>query len=347
MNSVLAAYGLKEETSAIELFGNGLINKTWKVATPGDQFILQRINEKVFEKPFNIAHNLGLVAGYLRQHHPDYFFVAPVAGIDGREMIFFEEEGFFRMFPFVEGSHSMDVVETPAQAYEAAKQFGKFTRLLSGFDVSSLKLTIPHFHDLDLRFHQFEQAIQQSQPQRSHQCKELINELLSYKEIVNHYKHIISHPDFKMRVTHHDTKISNVLFDNNDKGICLIDPDTVMPGYFISDVGDMMRTYLSPVGEEASDLDSIQVRDDFYKAIVQGYYEQMKDELTEAEKKQFFFSGKFMIYMQALRFLTDHLNNDIYYGARYEGQNLVRALNQSVLLKRLMEKEKYPGGYIP
>lgn len=120
----------------------------------------------------------------------------------------------------------------------------------------------------------------------------------------------------------------------------MIDLDTVMPGYFISDVGDMMRTYLSPVSEEEKDFDKIEVRDAYYKAIVQGYLEQMNDELTQVEKEHFFYSGLFMIYMQALRFLTDHLNNDRYYGAKYEGHNLVRAQNQAVLLKRLLEKEK-------
>ena len=112
-----------------------------------------------------------------------------------------------------------------------------------------------------------------------------------------------------------------------------------MPGYFISDVGDMMRTYLSPVSEEEKDFDKIIVREEMYKAIVLGYYSEMKNELTSTEKKYFFYAGKFMIYMQALRFLTDHLNDDKYYGARYPGHNFMRAGNQTVLLKRLVEKE--------
>jgi hypothetical protein len=119
----------------------------------------------------------------------------------------------------------------------------------------------------------------------------------------------------------------------------VIDLDTVMPGYFISDVGDMMRTYLSPVSEEERDFSKIRVREDFYKALVEGYYMEMKDELTEAEKGCFFYAGEFMIYMQALRFFTDYLNHDVYYGAQYEDHNLVRTQNQVVLLERLLEKE--------
>jgi hypothetical protein len=112
-----------------------------------------------------------------------------------------------------------------------------------------------------------------------------------------------------------------------------------MPGYFISDVGDMMRTYLSPVSEEEKDFNKIVVREVIYKAIVQGYYSEMKNELTQTEKNHFFYAGKFMIYMQALRFLTDHLNDDKYYGEKYPGHNFIRAGNQMVLLQRLVEKE--------
>ena len=139
-----------------------------------------------------------------------------------------------------------------------------------------------------------------------------------------------------MRVTHHDTKISNVLFDSNDKGICVIDLDTVMPGYFISDVGDMMRTYLSPVTEEEQDFTKVDVRLEIYEAIVQGYLNSMKNELTEEEKKHFFYAGSFMIYMQALRFITDYLNNDIYYSADYPAHNYTRAANQVILLQKFI-----------
>jgi hypothetical protein len=110
-----------------------------------------------------------------------------------------------------------------------------------------------------------------------------------------------------------------------------------MPGYFISDVGDMMRTYLSPAGEEEKDLSKIQARREFYDAIVNGYNSEMADKLTETEKQYFLYAGKFMIFMQAIRFLTDHLNNDIYYGAKYEGQNFVRAGNQAKLLQELFK----------
>ncbi|MGI8581028.1 MAG: phosphotransferase enzyme family protein [Chitinophagaceae bacterium] len=344
-HSVLPAFGFKEELIKLETFGSGLINNTWKVITPEKEYILQRVNHTLFKQPNDIANNISLIGAYLRKNHPGYKFVSPVTSSDGEEMIYQKGEGYFRMFPFVPGSHSKDVVETPEQACEAATQFGRFTRLLRGINICQLKITIPFFHDLTLRYQQFLLALKNGNKQRIHESKALIKTLSAHADIVTEYGYIKANPEFKLRVTHHDTKISNVLFDSTGKGLCVIDLDTVMPGYFISDVGDMMRTYLSPVSEEEKDFSRIEWRDEFYKAIVKGYFTEMKDELTETEKKHFFYAGKFMIYMQAVRFLTDHFNNDVYYGAKYPGHNLVRAGNQAVLLQRLLEKEAVLSGF--
>jgi hypothetical protein len=130
-----------------------------------------------------------------------------------------------------------------------------------------------------------------------------------------------------------------VLFDKNGKGLCVIDLDTVMPGFFISDVGDMMRTYLSPTTEEETDFSKIAIRRGVYDAIVSGYLLHMNEALTAEEKEKFFYAGTFMIFMQALRFLTDYLNDDIYYGAKYPEHNFNRAGNQVVLLERLIEMQ--------
>lgn len=338
---VLPAYGLDDENLRVESFGSGLINHTWKVITADKDYILQRINHHVFEKPDAIAHNISLIADYLKLHYPDYYFVAPLASNGGSEMIYLKEKGYFRLFPFVPGSHSKDVVETPIQAYEAAVQFGRFTNLLSGLDVSRLRITVPLFHDLTLRYRQFLMALDKGNRHRVIEAANLIKLLTSYSGIVTEYKNIRTNPQFKLRVTHHDTKISNVLFNAEGKGLCVIDLDTVMPGYFISDVGDMMRTYLSPVSEEESDFSRIVIRDEYYEAIVRGYYSELKDQLTQTEKDYFFYAGKFMIYMQALRFLTDYLNDDIYYGCEYPKHNLNRAKNQAVLLEQLVKKEKH------
>lgn len=339
LQPVLALYGYTQQPVKVELIGNGLINHTWKLTMEENTYILQRINDHVFKQPAMIAANIDLIARHLEMYYPDYVFTAPVRTRDGASMVYLKGEGYFRMFPYVAGSFSKDVVENPRQAYEAAKQFGRFTKLLSGLDVGGLAATIPSFHDLSLRYRQFLLALDTGNKKRIEGSAGLVEQLIGWSGITEEYERIKCNPDFKQRVTHHDTKISNVLFDKDDDGICVIDLDTVMPGFFISDVGDMMRTYLSPVSEEESDFSKISIRDAFYEAVVQGYYDEMKDELTETEKEYFFYAGTFMIYMQALRFLTDHFNDDAYYGAKYTGHNLVRAQNQAILLQRLLEKK--------
>lgn len=335
--AVLAAYGFTQPDTVINAFGTGLINHTWTVTQGGKKYILQRINTQVFHEPEAIADNISRIAAYLAEHAPDYFFVAPVITANGQQLITIEGEwgGSFRVFPFVPGSHSKEVATSANQAFEAAKQFGRFTRLLSGFEAKTLHTTIPFFHDLSLRYRQFLQALENGNEERINQSAALIQQIKEQLQLVNRFVEIQQDPAFRIRVTHHDTKISNVLFDEQDLALCVIDLDTVMPGYFISDVGDMMRTYLPTVSEEEKDFSRINVREDMYHAIVKGYLAEMGEELSAAEKKSFFYAGRFMIYMQALRFLTDHINNDVYYGASYPDHNFVRAGNQLVLLQKL------------
>jgi Ser/Thr protein kinase RdoA (MazF antagonist) len=338
---VLHAFGLTPEHYTIEEFGSGLINNTWKIQsrTNGQGYILQRINHDVFKQPDYIAANIQTIASWLRKQAPEYCFIAPLPAPQGNTMYFDNDAGYFRLFPFLENSFSIDTVSSPQQAYEAARQFGLFTRLLAGIDIHSIKVTLPDFHNLSLRYRQFEAALTNGNPQRIEESATLITFLQEQQSIVATYESIQNDPAFHIRVTHHDTKISNVLFDGSGKGLCVIDLDTVMPGYFISDVGDMMRTYLSPVSEEEADYARIAIRDDIFRAIVNGYLGEMGHELTAPEKAHFVYAGKFMIYMQALRFLTDYLQNDQYYKPRYEKHNFVRAGNQVTLLQRLLEKE--------
>src|SRR4030095_550040 len=286
------------------------------------------------------AHNIESIANWLKKYRPEYLFVAPIETRNGVTMVNVLNKGYFRLFPFVKDSHTIVTVQTPSQAFEAARQFGLFTRILRDFPVGTLRITIPDFHNLTFRNKQFEHAVQFGNPLRIQQCRETIDLLCSNDHIVSTYHKIISNSQFRLRVTHHDTKISNVLFDNNEKALCVIDLDTIMPGYFISDVGDMMRTYLSPVSEEEKDFENILIRENYFEAIVRGYLQEMKDELTPIEIQHFVYAGMFMIYMQALRFLTDYLENDKYYGAAYPDHNYFRARNQLTLLTRLLEKRK-------
>ena len=330
-------YGSVEKNAP---FGNGLINSTWKLSTVDANFILQRINDDVFKAPAIIDQNLQLIQKLLNQHHPEYLFVSPLVNDQGQTQTFIPSYGYFRLMPFVNGSFTKDELTHPQQAWEAAAQFASFTARLHGINISDIKETIPSFHDLNLRFQQFQQALQHATAERLSTAKEDIAALQLFEPIRGIYNCMLINPAFKKRIMHHDTKISNVLFDEKDRGICIIDLDTVMPGYFMSDVGDMMRTYLCPVNEESTEWDAIVVREEYYTAIVDGYCSQMGGLLTDEEKTHFFDAGCCMIYMQALRFLTDYLNGDVYYGARYPLHNLMRAKHQTILLQQLIKKEK-------
>lgn len=341
LESVLNQYGIVEKSLIVENFGSGLINNTWKISENGNAFIVQKINTHVFKKPGDIEQNIDLIAGFLKMHNPNYLFVSPLQTSNGKSMVYANGEDFYRAFPFVPGSYSKDVVATPEQAFEAATQFGRFTKNLIGVDVAKLKITIPSFHDLTLRYHQFLLALETGNQKRVKEAEALIEQLNDWSYIAEKYEKIRENPAFKLRVTHHDTKISNVLFNSQDKGLCVIDLDTVMPGYFISDLGDMFRTYLSPSNEDEKDISKVFVRPDFFEAIAAGYLNEMGDELTVDEKAHFIYAGEFMIYMQAIRFLGDYINGDIYYQARYEKHNLVRAQNQVTLLEAYQREKEH------
>jgi Ser/Thr protein kinase RdoA (MazF antagonist) len=338
ISSILSEYRIQFDACKVEVLVSGLINRTWKVTDGNQSYILQRVNDNVFKTPHHIASNMRMIDDFVKKHHPHYSFVSVVKTSKGEELVHDSREGYFRLFPFIEGSHTINVVTSPDQAYEAAFQFGKFTHLLSDFDALTLHVTIPDFHNILLRYKQFEDALQNGNPVRIRQSGELIRDLKRYHHILETFDKIGVSSNVRKRVMHHDTKISNVLFDQNDKGMAVIDLDTVMPGYFISDVGDMMRTYLSPANEEEKDFSKIEIRDDYFRAIVKGYLECMRSDLTKDEQALILYSGSFLVYMQALRFLTDYCNNDVYYGSTYEGQNFVRAGNQICLLRHLEEK---------
>lgn len=337
-NQILAQYGNHLSNSQIQLFGDGLINKTWKIKTVAGNYILQQVNASVFKTPEDIDENLNKLRLYLEKNNPEYLFISPLPTLIGESLVH-TEEGYFRLFPFVENSHSLNVLTQPEEAFEGAAQFGKFSRVLQDFDVSRLKITLPDFHNLSLRYQQFNTALENASAERKARSSNLISFIQDHRDIVDTYEKIVSENLIPVRVVHHDTKINNVLLNQQNKGMCVIDLDTVMPGYFISDVGDMMRTYLSSANEEETDLSQINVRKAFFKAIYAGYMSEMGNVLTAEEQEYFIYSGKFLIYMQAIRFLTDYLSEDVYYGSRYPGHNLNRAANQIRLLECYLKME--------
>lgn len=337
---VLTHYGIESPTK-IESFGKGLINTTWKISTPANKYIFQKLNLSVFKNPEAIDHNIRIIGQYLKKTAPEYLFTDPIESIHGKDLMRDQYGNCYRLFPYIENTYSVDVVENPEQAYFAAKAFGEFTRLTHGLDLAQLRITIPHFHNLSFRYEEFFWAIHRTDDLKKNLAKEEIHFLSENRSIALEYELIKKDPEFKLRVTHHDTKINNVLFESQRKVSCIIDLDTVMPGYFISDLGDMIRTYSSPVSEEETDLEKVKIRAELLDFIIQGYLSEMENILSPLEKKYLHYSGKYMIYMQAMRFLTDYLNGDVYYKSQFPGQNLIRAKNQIQLYKELMKFKDY------
>lgn len=333
---VLAQFGLPQAVHATPL-GAGHIHTTLLLEAATQRVVLQKMNTAVFQQPKAIAHNLHVVGAYLAQHHPDYFFLNPQPTTTGAAMAIDHAQGVWRLLPYVVNSYTLEEIETADQAYEAARGFGLFARNLAGLPPAALQPTIPRFHDLAWRFQQFKTALATATPERITRAKKEIASAQAFQPLVHEYQQLIHAGALPLRVTHNDTKINNVLFDRTTHQVkCVIDLDTLMPGYFIYDLGDLVRTCVCPVSEEETDLSKIRIRTEVQQALIAGYLQPMSDVLSEDEKKQIPFAGKMMTYIMALRFLADHLNGNVYYKVKHPLHNLDRARNQLHLLEKLM-----------
>lgn len=329
----------ESEFQVLALSG-GLINQTFKVSSPlGTTFLLQKINQNVFNNPNDVQQNYIHIWEYaeyeftgLRLPTPEYF--------NKTETLFFDAKGnFWRAFEFIEDSRMLYTAKTPGQAKATAITFAKFTAAFDEFNVDLLKTVIPGFHNLSFRYQQFEESLNGEQYERMANAMPLVNELKKRERYKHFYEIVTESPEsFPQRVMHHDAKIANVLFSKETgKVICPVDFDTVMPGYYFSDLGDMIRSMISSRDENSTDFENIRIRKTFYNAILQGYMKIMNKYLTDAERIYIHYAGLLMIYMQTLRYLTDYLNKDIYYSVSYTEQNVDRAKNQLILLLKLEE----------
>jgi Phosphotransferase enzyme family len=341
LHPVLKAFGLNLDLFTSSHFGSGHINHTFLLShnSNDEKYILQEINTHVFPKPSIIAQNLAECSGYLAKKYPDYLFINSLKTNQGATL--HEEAGhFWRLSPYISNSYSFNRLDSPQLAFEAAKAFGLLTHRLADMPIGNLQPSIVGFHDLTWRYQQFEVALAHAKNQRKSEALAEIEFAYSHRFIVDEYESIVNHPHYPTRMVHHDTKINNVLFDQTTQlCLCVCDLDTLMPGRIISDVGDMIRTYTCSQSEESADFEAIQVRNDYFEALIRGYLQPLKDSLTALEIESLFSAGLIMVYMQGLRFLTDYLSNDAYYPIQYANQNLNRAKNQQYLLRDLLKKE--------
>ncbi|MDH4058127.1 MAG: aminoglycoside phosphotransferase family protein [Cyclobacteriaceae bacterium] len=338
--SVLQAFGFSASCT-IQSIGSGHIHKTLRVEESKKSFILQCVNHFVFNEPEVISRNIQHAGGYLNKHYPEYLFLSMLKTTKGFDMAVDEEGYSWRAFPFIENTKTFDEVSKPEQAFEAAKGFARLTKNLSGCDPSVFTPTIDRFHDLGWRYEQFEASLKNALVDRLDQAQIEIATCNHFFFLVDQYKNLISSGNLILRITHNDTKINNILFDNNTgKAVCVIDLDTLMPGFFIYDLGDMVRTFVSPVSEEETDLTEVVFREEMYTALLDGYLQEMGGFLSVKEKLAIPFAGPMMTYIMALRFLADFLIGDVYYTTSYKGQNLNRAKNQLKLLEVLLKNIK-------
>lgn len=337
INKIVEAFNLSGSDFKVTPIGTGHIHQTFKLEGI-KKYILQRVNKNVFKKPEVIAANLKLASDFLTKHHPEYLFLTAIPTSKGAQMAY-DAEGFpWRIFPYFDNTYTINRVESGEQAFSAAAEFGRLNVYLNDADVTLFEPTIDRFHDLRWRYEQFEHSLKHGIEERKNSVHDIISLAKDYKFLVDSYVQLIESGTLKIRITHNDTKINNILFDSEtNEAVTAIDLDTLMPGYFIYDVGDMIRTFVSPVDEEEADLNKIKVRPEIYDAIVTGYLSQMKNKLTREEISNISFAGMMMTYIMALRMLTDFLNGDIYYKTHYNGQNLVRAKNQFRLLDLLRD----------
>lgn len=324
----------------VELLGNGLIHQTFKAkeSSGTKAIVLQAINTFVFKNPKDIVLNYLQIYEYLQTNKNGISIPAPIPATSNDWIWKDEENNNWRATAFISHSYSPIVADTEKAAYTVAISFASFTHSLATLDIKKLREIIPCFHDLSFRYKQFEDAVSRAPQSLLLKSTHIIAELRQRKKLVEFYERIKNSPDYPTRVMHHDCKISNILFDKETgKVICPVDLDTVMPGKFFSDLGDMIRSMACTLDENSNDWEKLNIRPSFYKSILEGYLEGIGNIFTAEEKTNIHYAGLILVFMQSLRFLADFLNGDIYYRINYPEQNLNRALNQLLLLERLEE----------
>lgn len=321
---------------SVRPLSTGLINNSFAIESEdGTNVLLQQINTTIFLHPEDIQSNYQLIFDHFKKIG-SYQLPKIIETVDGKNLLFHQNTAW-RCFEFFQGTYSPLVANTPQEAYIVAKCFGKFSADLSSMEVTQLQAILPGFHNLAMRFQQFETALQNTTKQRKKEAAALIQLAFDNYQYVDLYRNISENPNkFPLRILHQDCKIANILFWENDPTkICPIDLDTTQPGLFFSDIGDMIRSMVPNISENDTALEEMELRVDFYDAVKKGYTEAIKEHFTKEEKLNLDISGNIIIYMQAIRFLTDYLNGDIYYKTTYPQQNKDRAANQFKLLELL------------
>ena len=318
----------------ISTLPGGLIHQTYRVLqTDGRSLVLQSINAHVFQKPAAVISNYLTLYQHLQAR--GFTIPQPIPSTNEDWLVLDRKGKYWRALQYMEHSFTKSIA-TQHLAREAAKCFASFVYQLRDLDTHLIQETIPHFHNLDYRYQQFTNALHRATPERILMANEWIQFIEKKQSIIEFFQYIKSEPAFRKRIMHHDCKTANILFhQQTEEVICPVDLDTTMPGYFFSDVGDIIRSMVPTQSEESINWKGINIEPGFYGAIIDGYLNGFQNQLTDLEIKHIHSAGILMIFMQGLRFLTDFLNHDIYYRVDYPNQNLDKARNQFLVLEAL------------
>lgn len=337
---------------------SGHINSTYRATyelEDGERrrYILQRINENVFKDPLAVMRNVECVTS-----HINWKVLRKKRDLGGQTLSLYphktgrfyghgERGGIWRCYNYFEGCQTYDVVETTRQAYEAGHAFGAFQDLVSDLPPGEIVETIPDFHNTKKRFEGLMKAVEQDRLGRVASVQGELEFVRRNEEVVGRLLELLERGLLPIRITHNDTKINNVLFDQEtDEAVCVIDLDTVMPGLSLYDFGDLVRTATNPAAEDERDLTKVRLRARVFESLVEGYLASAGRVLTNEEVSQMAFSGRLISLELGIRFLTDHLNGDEYFRVNREGQNLDRARTQLCLAEQIAESEEEMKRYV-
>jgi len=349
---IINQFAISGEAIAAQSLTTGHINDTYEVDFLADnqitKYILQRINHQVFPEPEKLMANCVAVTQHLRKK-----LVADPGSLPQRETLEFiptEDPGdfffldqarnYWRMYHYIDDTHTIDYVNNLNQSYQVARTFAKFAKLLADLPTAQLHETIPFFHHTPKRYSDLTRAIEDDSCNRAANATEEISFARQQEAVTAIIIDGLANGSIPERVTHNDTKINNVLIDNTTgKGVCVIDLDTVMPGSLLYDFGDMVRTSTCFAAEDERDLAKVHMDMDMYKTLLRGYLEELSDTLTFREIELLPFAGKLITYTIGIRFLTDYLQGDVYFKTHRPEQNRDRARVQFALIESMEEQE--------
>ena len=338
-----------EFESAVQV-GNGHIHDTFRINTAGtgkDDYIMQRLNNNVFRNIPELQDNIERVTSHIIRKLSEIpgsdlkrECLTPVYAANGKSWIVDEEGYYWRMYIYIRDHHSYEIVDSPAKAYEGGRAIGRFQAMLADLPGKPLFETIPHFHDVEKRLATFENVVEADSVKRVQAALPEIGFINRRADEMKVILRLGREGKIPLRITHNDTKFNNILLDTNDRALCIIDLDTVMPGYVHYDFGDAIRTGANVAEEDEKDLSKVRMDTGLFEAFARGYLAEAGDTLNPVETEWLAFAPRLITYIMGLRFLTDYLDGDNYYKIHHEHHNLQRARSQFRLVESM--EEQYP-----